>query len=81
MKLRLHDRQAKDNVINKNNYIDLLHVASEPPHDDIDPLQAWIMPTHLDDDDDNPPPEVVETATANGINIQRVLSKEVVGNP
>ena len=43
MKLRLRDRQAKDNVINENNYIDLLHVASEPLHDGIDPLQAWIM--------------------------------------
>ncbi|KAL6128051.1 hypothetical protein ACLB2K_071409 [Fragaria x ananassa] len=71
IKLRLRNRQARDNVINENNYIDLLHVASEPLHDGIDPLQAWIIPTHLDDDDGNPPPEVVETATVNVINVQR----------
>lgn len=80
MKLRLHDRQARDNVINANNYIDLLHVASEPPHDGIDPLQGQIMHAHIDDDDGNPPSKVIETAANNGINVQRV-SKKVVGNP
>ncbi|KAL6140717.1 hypothetical protein ACLB2K_059013 [Fragaria x ananassa] len=34
----------------------------------------------LDDDDGNPPPEVVETTIVNGINVQSILSEEVVGN-
>ena len=46
-----------------------------------DPLQAQILLAHIDDDDGNSPSEVAETATNNGINVQRVLSEEVVGNP
>ncbi|KAM5554667.1 hypothetical protein ABKV19_022864 [Rosa sericea] len=81
MKLRLRDKQAKNNVVNENNYIDLLHVASEPLDNGIDPLHDWIMPAHLDDEAGRPLPQVVETATNAGINVERVLSEEVVKNP
>ena len=57
-KLRLRDKRAKDNVINENNYIDLLHVASEPLQNDIDPLHNWIISAHLDDGNDNRLPHV-----------------------
>ena len=67
-------------MINENNYIDLLHVASEPLQNDIDPLHDWIMHAHLDNENGYPPPHVVEKATDFRIDVNKVLSDKV-GDP
>ena len=81
MKLKLCDKLAEEHVANENDYIDLLHVASEPYEDVNDPLQDWIMPAHLDDHENNLDSRVAEGAIDEGVNVERVLSEEVIGDP
>jgi hypothetical protein len=77
MKLRLCDKIAEENVIIENDYIDLLHTASEPLSNGNDPLEDWIMPAHLDDKDGNPDPRVAAHATDDGVDVERVIAEEV----
>ena len=79
MKLKIQDMQAETNKIAENDYLDLLDISVEFSEEEDNQLFKWVRPLHLDDENGNLDPRIVAHVREAGVNVERVLSKEVLG--
>ena len=77
MKLKIRDMEAKTNKVVENNFLDLLEISAKFGEEYENQLFQWVKPLHLDDEDGNPDPRIAAHVREAGVNIERVLSKEV----
>ena len=77
MKLKIRDMEAEIDKVAENNFLDLLEISAEFGEEYDNQLFQWIRPLHLDDEDGNPDPRINAHVREAGVNVERVLSKEV----
>ena len=77
MKLKIRDMEAKTDKVAKNDFLDLLEISAVFGEEEENQLFQWIRPIHLDDEDGNPDPRIDAHVREAGVNVERVLSKEV----
>ena len=77
MKLKIRDMEAETDKVAENNFFDLLEILAEFGEEDENQLFQWVRPLYLDDEDENPDPRIVVHVREAGVNVERVLSKEV----
>ncbi|XP_020415442.1 uncharacterized protein LOC18782281 [Prunus persica] len=77
MKLKLRNEEAEINKVAENDYIDLLDIPGQPSDDDNNPIQQWIMTTHLDDEQGNPDAVIAQHAAQEGVDVDKVISEDV----
>ena len=76
MKLNLRDMEAKNDRVDKKDYFDLFNISTKVGKED-NHLFQWVRPIHLDDEVGNLDPRIAAHAQEFGVDIERVLSKEV----
>ena len=77
MKLKIRDMQAESDKVAEKNYLDLLDISAEFDEEEDNQLFQWVRPLHLDDEDGNPDPRIAAHVREAGVDVDRVLSKEV----
>ena len=77
MKLKIRDREAETDKVAKNNFLDLLEISAESDEEEENQLFQCVRPLHLDAEDRNPNPRIAAHVREAGVNVERVLSKEV----
>ena len=77
MKLKICDMDAETDKVAENDFLDLLEISTEFGEEDENQLFQWVRPLHLDDEDGNPDPRIATHVREIGVNVERVLSKEV----
>ena len=77
MKLKIRDMEAETDKLTENNFLDLLEISAEFGEEEENRLFQWVRPLHLDDEDGNPYPRIAAHVREAGVNVERVLSKEV----
>ena len=77
MKLKIRDMEVETDKVAENNFLNLLEISSEFGEEDENKLFQWVRPLHLDDEDGNPDPLIAAHVQEAGVNVERVLSKEV----
>ena len=61
----------------EKDYLDLLDISAEFGEEEDNKLFQWVRPLHLDDENGNPDPRIVAHVREAGVDVDRVLSKEV----
>ncbi|KAJ9686759.1 hypothetical protein PVL29_015555 [Vitis rotundifolia] len=61
----------------EKDYLDLLDISIEVGEEENNQLFQWVRPIHLDGEVGNPDPRIATHAREFGVNVERVLSKEV----
>ena len=69
--------EAETDKVAENNFLDLLEILTEFGEEDDNQLFQWVRPLHLDDENGNPDPQIAAYVREVGVNVERVLSKEV----
>ena len=69
--------EAENDRVAKKDYLDLLDISTEVGEEEDNQLFKWVRPIHLDDEVGNPDPRIATYARKFGVNVERVLSKEV----
>ena len=77
MKPKIRDMQAETDKVAEKNYLDLLDISAEFGEEEDNQLFQWVRPLHLDDEDENPDPRIATHVREDGVDVDRVLSKEV----
>ena len=77
MKLKIRDMQAETDKVAEKNYLDLLDILAEFGEEKENQLFQWVRPLHLDVEDGNPDPRIIAHVREAGVDVDRVLSKEV----
>ena len=77
MKLKIRDMQAETNKVAENDYLNLLDISVEFSEEEDNQLFKWVRPLHLDDENGNLDPRIVAHVREAGVNVERVLLKEV----
>ena len=77
MKLKIRDMQAETDKVAKKDYLDLLDISVEFGEEEDNQLFQWVRPLHLDDENENFDPRITAHVREAGVDIERVLSKEV----
>ena len=69
--------QVEINKVVEKGYLDLLNISAEFGEEEDNQLFQWIRPLHLDDENGNPNPQIAAHIREAGVDVERVLSKEV----
>ena len=77
MKLKIRDMEAETDKVAENKFIDLLEISAEFGEEDENQLFKWVRPLHLDEEYGNPDPQIDAHVREVGVDVERVLSKEV----
>ena len=77
MKLKKCDMQVETDKVSKKNYLDLLDISAEFGKEENNQLFQWVKPLHLDDEDGNHDLRIAAHVQEAGVDVDRVLSKEV----
>ena len=77
MKLKIQDMQVETHKAAEKDYLDLLDISAEFGEEEDNQLFQWVRPLHLDDENGNPDPRIVAHVREAGVDVDRVLSKEV----
>ena len=77
MKLKIRDMQAEIDKVAEKDYLDLLDISAEFGEEEDNRLFLWVRPLHLDDENENLYPRIAAHVREAGIDVERVLSKEV----
>ena len=77
MKLKIRDMEAETDKVAKNIFLDLLEILAEFGEENENQLFQWVTPLHLDDEDVNPDAQIAAHVREAGVNVERVLFKEV----
>ena len=69
--------KTENDQVSEKYYLDLLDISAKVSEEKENQLFQWVRPIHLDDEVGNPDPRFVAHAQEFGVNVERVLSKEV----
>ena len=77
MKLKIRDMQEDTNKVTEKDFLDLLYISAKFCEEEDNQLFQWVRPLHLDDENGNPDPRIAAHVREAGVDVERVLSKEV----
>ena len=69
--------EAKNDRVTEKDYLDLLNILAKVGEEEDNQWFQWVRPIYLDDEVGNPNPWIVTHAQEFGVDVERVLSKEV----